>query len=122
MGIRAGELALQRRITKAFIAADSLEVVLLRRTATDDGAGGTVYGPPAALSPQVMRLIPLGSIVNEQTTADGRQVTPTYALLGEHTADVQRWDQFEVDGHTYEVVMLQQNSQYEVKAEVAYRE
>lgn len=122
MGIHSAELAAQRRVTRAFIQADSKLVTLLRAARVPDGAGGVVEGDPVSLPVQTMRLIPLGRDgAQERFTANGEAVQPTYALLGEHTADVQRWDQFILDGARYEVVFIHENRQYELKAEVAYR-
>lgn len=122
MGIQAAELNVQRRVTKAFIQADSKQVVLLRASRVPDGSGGVAMGDPTPIPVQTMRLIPLGRDgAQERFTANGEAVQPTYALLGEHTADVQRWDQFILDGARYEVVFIHENRQYELKAEVAYR-
>lgn len=122
MPIAAAELAAQRRITAAFIAADSLSVVLQRSARTSDGAGGVIVGTPAPIAAQTMRLIPLRDVGSVQrTTADGQLVDPTYALLGLYNADVQRWDTFTLNGAVYEVVFVQLNRQYECKGEVFYR-
>jgi hypothetical protein len=121
MGISPTELALQRRLTRRFIEADSLTVVLMRSVPVSDGEGGTVRGVPTALPAQVMRLIPLQDGADEQLTADGLQVSPSYMLMGVWDADMDRWDQFTVDGKRYEVVSVNQNLQYETKGEVAYR-
>jgi hypothetical protein len=120
MGIATGELALQRRLTRYFIAADSLDVVLMRSSYTDDGEGGSVRGVAAARTVQTMRLIPLQDGAAEQLTSNGTQVSPTYMLLGVYDADMERWDRFTVDGREYEVVSINQNRQYETKGEVAY--
>lgn len=121
MGVSEAELGAQRRITKMFIAADSITVTLLRSVFTPDGAGGEVRGEPAPLAPQVMRLIPAGDGAQERFTSNGQAVKPTYMLMGEHDADMERWDEFEVDGITYEIVFVNQNRQYQVKGEAAYR-
>lgn len=119
--IGAAELTIQRQLTASFIAADRISVVLQRSTRTDDGAGGTVTNPPAPLPPQTMRLIPLGDMAQERFTANGQSVMPAYALLGLHTADLERWDEFEMAGRRYQVVFVSENTQYEKKGEVAYR-
>lgn len=119
--IAAAELAIQRRLTAAFIGADRISVVLVRTPRVDDGAGGVSSGTPVPLPPQWMRLIPLREVGStKRETADGEQVTPTYALLGSHTADMQRWDEFTHGGRRYQVVFVQENRQYEIKGEVAY--
>lgn len=119
--IAAAELAIQRQLTAAFIRADSKSITLNRSVWSSDGAGGSVKGPATPLSPQTMRLIPLGDMAQERFTANGESVTPVYALLGVHTADMERWDEFVLEGRRYEVVFISENVQYEVKGEVAYR-
>jgi hypothetical protein len=121
MGIASVELAAQRQLTKAFIAADSLEVTLIRTPREADGAGGVEVGTPASLAPQVMRLIPLQDGHEPRQTADGEQAVPRYMLMGTHDADMARWDEFELDSGWYQLVFLNQNQQYEKKAEVVYR-
>ena len=119
--IAAAELAIQRQLTATFIDADAIEVVLMRPTWTDDGAGGTVEGPLETQPVQRMRLIPLGDGAQERFTANGEAVTPSYMLMGLHTANMERWDQLTVNGRRYSVVFINENQQYEVKGEVAYR-
>ena len=119
--IAAAELAIQRQLTAAFIKADAISVVLNRPSWADDGAGGSVQGPPAPLPAQEMRLIPLADGAQERFMPSGEAVTPVYALLGHYTADISRWDQVTIQGRRYEVVFINENQQYEVKAEVVYR-
>jgi hypothetical protein len=121
MGIMPMELAVQRKLTAAFIAADSLQLALLRTPAVPDGAGGVRSGPTQTLPAQTLRLIPLGDGAQERFTRDGVAVTPSYMLMGKHDADIQRFDEFTLDGRRYQVVFVNQNQQYEVKGEVAYR-
>jgi hypothetical protein len=120
--ISAAELAIQRRLTAEFIKADQISVVLRRAEWTADGAGGQVKGNEEPLAPQTMRLIPLGDGATPRMTMNGEAVTPSYMLMGTYLADVQRWDTFTVNGRTYEVVFINENQQYEIKAEVAYRD
>jgi hypothetical protein len=119
--IAAAELAAQRLLTKVFVEADVLAVVLYRTTRTSDGTGGSVVGPAEPLAPQRMRLIPMGDGAQERFTADGAAVTPSYRLLGLHTADMERGDTFTIAGRRYEIVFINENRQYEIKGEVAYR-
>lgn len=123
-GIRGSELALQRRLTKAFIEADAQEVVLLRSAVAADGEGGEVRGVPTPLAPQTMRIIPLqdGASAGNTTrlTADGEAVRPSYMLMGTYDADMQRHDTYSTADGRYEVVFVNANRQYEVKGEVAY--
>jgi hypothetical protein len=119
--IATAELAIQRMLTRVFIEADVRPVVLERSTWTPDGAGGSVQGDPESLAPQRMRLIPLGDGAQERFTPNGEAVRPSYKLLGKYDADMERWDTFTLDGSRYEVVWVNENRQYEVKGEVAYR-
>lgn len=121
MGISPAELLIQQQLTKTFIAADWLEVTLERSEWVSDGSGGSVRQDPVPLAPQRMRLIPLGDGAQERTTASGEAVTPTYMLMAEHDADMERWDEFMVGGRRYEVVFINENQQYEKKGEAAYR-
>lgn len=121
MGIEATELRVQRILTRSFIKADRQEVVLYRASVASDGAGGTVKGTPAPLPPQVMRVLPLADGGDERFMADGQRVRPTYMLMGEHDADVERFDTLTLAEGRFEVVFVNANRQYEVKAEVAYR-
>jgi len=119
--IASSELSVQRQLTKVFIEADKIQVVLSRSTPTDDGAGGTIPGSPVDLPPQTMRLIPLGDGAQERFNANGVAVTPSYMLMGYHDSDMEREDQLVIGGRRYEIVFINENQQYEKKGEVAYR-
>jgi hypothetical protein len=123
MGIPTTELAIQRRITKEFIGYDSVVVVLQRSTRVSDGAGGYLRQSPVSLPPQVMRLIPLSDrgAAAQRLTADGKMAQPNYILMAEYSADLMRWDTFALNGERYDVLWVNQNTQYEKKAEVIYR-
>lgn len=115
------ELAVQKELTKAFVEADVIVVTLTRSEWVSDGAGGSVRTDPVALAPQRMRLIPLGDGAQERFNSNGEEVRPSYKLLGKHDADMERWDEIILSGVRYEVVWVNENRQYEVKGEVAYR-
>lgn len=121
-GISSRELAVQRKQTAAFILADSVAVVLERPTFVSDGAGGHTRGVPTPLPVQTMRLTPLQDGAIAQVTADGEMIEPTYMLIGSWDCDMERWDRFALGGHQYEVVSVNQNTQYQCKGEVVYRE
>lgn len=121
MGISSAELAIQRKQTAAFIASDSVAVVLERPVFVSDGAGGHTRGVPTLLPSQTMRLIPLQDGTTAQLNADGEMIEPSYMLMGRWDANIERWDRFMLEGHEYEVLSVNQNRQYECKAEVSYR-
>lgn len=119
--IAPGELAAQRKLTDSFIRADEQQIQLIRKTKVPNGAGG-YRETMVPLAPQGFRLIPLQDSTGEsgRTTADGKQVTPAYMLQGRYNCDMQRYDQFVIDGKRYEVFFIVENRQYQVKGEVAY--
>jgi hypothetical protein len=115
------ELSVQRQNTVAFIEADPLEIQLNRSTKTPNGSGGyttTSAAPVGGL--QRMRLIPQQGPLPEQITADGQRVIPQYVLMGTYQADMQRWDEFLLDGKRYQITDVQHNRQYETKGWVFY--
>lgn len=120
MAIPAAELAAQRALTNAFVAADAEPITLFRSEWVSDGSGGEVRQDPLPVGVQVLRFQPRQDGGSPRTTADGQQVVPTYTLVGKHTADIERWDEFVLNGDRYEVVFVYENRQYQVKAEVAY--
>ena len=117
MTLRPAELRAQCRVSLAFIEADARYVTLMRSPRTDDGAGGTVVGEPAPLSPQKLRLLPQEDGATARTTAEGETATPEYMLMGPWNANMQRFDEFELDGVRYQIVYID-DRKYELKAEV----
>lgn len=121
-GIPAMELRLMRRNTTAFILADDRPVTLRRPTSVPTGTGGTRPGPPTVLPTQTMRLLPAAeSTSTERRLSDGTVVKPTWVLLGEYTANMERGDTFVIDEDplvTGEVVYVHEKRDYEVKGEV----
>jgi hypothetical protein len=118
--IRDAELRAQRATTRAFIKADVVQVVIERAEYGSDGAGGEIKGDLEPLPAQLARLIPMQDGSTPRVVANGEQVVPKYMLMGEWDFDVQRFDEFTLNGRRYQVVFINENQQYEVKAEVAY--
>lgn len=116
MTIRPGELKAQRKLSAAFIRADYRDVSLLRRTRTDDGAGGTLVGEALPLAPQRMRLLPQEDGATARTTAEGETATPEFMLMAEWDADMERFDEFEADGARFQIVYVD-DRKYELKGE-----
>jgi hypothetical protein len=117
MTLRAGELKAQQRLSLAFIEADARDVILQRSPRTDDGAGGVVVGAPVPVGPQRLRLLPQEDGATERTTAEGESATPQYMLMGPWNANMQRFDEFTLDGVRYQVVYID-DRKYELKGEV----
>jgi PKD repeat protein len=113
------ELEVQRQLTAGFIAADPFIVNFTRYPRIANGSGGYAKGAPVAVATQAMKLIRLGDTAVERTTEDGRSVAPTFVLVASWDADIQRWDEFTMNGHRLQVVYVD-NRGYEAKAEVIY--
>jgi hypothetical protein len=119
MTIRPAELRVQKRISTAFIEADGRSVVLQRRTRTPDGAGGTLVGDPVDQAAQLCRLLPQEDGATARTTAEGETATPEYMLMASAGANMERFDEFTLDGRRYQIVYID-DRQYEVKGEAVY--
>lgn len=117
MTLSPAELKAQRRVSRAFIDADARMVVLLRSARTSDGAGGFVLGDPVAQGAQSLRLLPQEDGATARTTAEGETATPEYMLMGPWDANMQRFDEFELDGIRYQIVYID-DRKYELKGEV----
>lgn len=119
------EAALQtlRANTKRFIDEDPRSIVLMRAPRAATGTGGTRRGAAVARPVQTLRLIPQAETTStERRLPDGVVVSPTWVLLGEHTADMQRGDEFTLpDGSQGEVVYVHEKKTYQVKGEVVSR-
>lgn len=118
--IPTAERDIQRRLTDEFIAADVVVLQLSRTTRIPNGAGGFKKTGVQDVTPQRFRLIPSQDGATERTTVDGRAVTPSYMLMGEYSADLERFDEFELDGRRFQVVFINGKRDYETKGEVAY--
>ena len=115
--ISKAELAIQRRITDAYILADPEIVILYRSVHTPDGAGGTVKGTPTPLDPQEFRFIPQQDTAGETLMADGRQLQPEYVLMGTVESDMERLDEFELQGYRYRITGIDKQD-YQIKGRV----
>lgn len=92
------ELLMRRRNVQAFIKADSIQLVLTRKTPpVKTPAGGYVPGIDETLEPQVARIVHntrryKNGLVN---TEPGDLPDTDYLLIGLHTLDVKVDDEFE---------------------------
>lgn len=118
--IPTAERDIQRRLTEEFIAADIVILELSRPLKVTNGAGGFRKNGVQTVTSQRFRFIPSQDGATERLMADGRKVTPGYILMGEHSADMERFDEFELDGRRYQIVFINEKRDYETKGEVAY--
>lgn len=116
MTILAPELAVQRQLSVAFIAADAQTIVLQRRTRTPDGAGGVTVGEPVPQAPQTFRLLPQEDGATARTNADGEAATPEYMLMGYWDCNMARFDEFAIGARRFQIVYID-DRQYEIKGE-----
>ena len=123
----AAELRVHRLNTEAFINADPVSLVLYRTTRTRTASGGYKDSEAPLASPQTFRLIPASDRMPEIRDSNGRAVVPVYTLLGSHSADMERWDRFQLNGVWYEIASPIRpehttTSVYERKGDVVRRE
>ena len=106
------EIRLRRQNLAAYIAADSVQVAFTRYPRIDDGAGGWVKGPPVEIAPQTMRLVPykrrLSSLTDMVTAGEIPNVE--YSLIALYDANVQRYDEFELNGEALKVLGVEPKS------------
>lgn len=106
------EISLRRRNLKTYIAADPVTVVFTRFPQVSDGAGGWRKGQPTQVAPQMMRLVPykrrLSSLTDMVTAGDIPHAQ--YSLVAEYDADVQRYDEFELNGEWMKVIGVEPKS------------
>lgn len=115
------ELAAQRRVTAAFIAANPSSIVLTPRLRVKTGTGTTWQDQPPRAA-QTFRLIDQSSPSGNQPTAvsiDGSQRKVTYQLLGAWTTIIGLYDYWiDGDGFRCEVAELLPDNGYEQRAQV----
>lgn len=101
-------ILMSRRLNKAFMNYDPLEIVLTRKAKVDTGAGGWKWAEPTNLEPQLFRMTPfkrrLG--LGETNTPDGDITASQFLLMGKVGADVAKGDTFKVDNDNYIVVKV----------------
>jgi hypothetical protein len=94
-----------RKVMAAFIEADGRPIVLHRPTFSRTGTGGYVKGAWQTLAPQTFRLVMYRRRLTDLTTpkADGEVPTLPYVLVGAFSSDVERMDEFSLDGVYYRI-------------------
>lgn len=105
--INAIELKMMRRSLSAFIRAEEVPIVFTRtvKTETDNGSW-TENDAPLSLDPQMFRVVPFKRrlVHQEADTQDGAIPAIPYVLVGRPGVDVQRDDEFEIQGRPCKVV------------------
>lgn len=94
-----------RKVMGEFIKADGRMISLRRPTFTETSTGGYVKGSFETLPLQLFRLIPYRRRLTDLTTpkADGEVPTLPYVLVCLPSVDVQRMDEFTLDGVYYRI-------------------
>jgi hypothetical protein len=109
----AVELRMRRTALAAYIAADPVTISFRRYPKVDDGAGGWYKGSVQNIDPQVMRLVPYKRRLSSLTdhTAYGDIPHVQYSLVAKPDVDVQRWDEFTLNGAEYKVIGIEPKTQ-----------
>jgi hypothetical protein len=94
-----------RKVMAAFIEADAYSIELHRPTFSETATGGYVKGNYLTLPAQRFRLVPYKRRLTDLTTptADGEVPTLPYVLVGVYNTDIQRMDEFFLNGAFYRV-------------------
>lgn len=113
------ELAIQRRLTTAFISTQPVSITLVPRDKVKQPAGGFRWVEQDPRTPQVMRIIEPSEIPLPVVTVDGVQREVVMQLLGEWDATIGQFDIFTHGGHSWEVVRIAHFNGWEQRALVA---
>ena len=114
------ELAQQRRMTLAEIAAAPMTIAFQRQTWVPDDSGGQKQGAVLSLVVQRLTAIQPTQQLPERRTLAGITVQPEFMIKGRHDADIQRGDWYHLEGVRYEVVYIHPDRRYQTKAEVVH--
>lgn len=98
------ELSVQRANTKAFIAADAVQVTLIPRNKEQLPSGGFRFQNGLPRTTQTMRIIPITDVVQPVQDENGVDIAPSFVLMGAHDAEMERFDVFVRDGVKYQIL------------------
>lgn len=98
-----------RPVMAEFIKADGRSIVLRRPTFNKTASGGYLKTDFASLPAQTFRLVPYRRRLTDLVTpqADGEIPTMPYTLVGFWNCDLQRMDEFTLDGVYYRVTGIE---------------
>lgn len=104
-----------RKVMKAFIAADSRSIQLQRPVLEKTPTGGFKKAAWEVRPAQNFRLVPYKRRLTDivKTMANGEIPYLLYVMVGEYNADIQRMDEFELDGAYYRVQGLEPHTAVE---------
>jgi len=108
-----------RKVMGAFIKADGRSIVLMRPTFSTTPTGGYVKGDYSTLDAQIFRLVPYKRRLTDLTTskADGEIPLLPYVLVGAFDSDVERMDEFTLDGVFYRVQGIEPHTNDRVRTD-----
>lgn len=117
-------LALNRKLTKAFIDANPVTLILTPRTRAKKPAGGWAWEEGTPRDAQVMTLIEQTGLSGQPkpvVTVDGVERRVEFELLSEWDAALTAGDVYTYQGKEWEVVELWIDNGYEKRAMVIAR-
>lgn len=118
----AGELALNKRNTRAFISARPSALALIPQLRVKTASGGFKYEDLPARASQTLRLIEQASAYGNSPgllqSSDGKQRRVQFQLLGDWSAVIGVYDYWVSGGMRFEVAELLPFNGYEVRGQV----
>ena len=116
------ENLVEKRLTTAYIRAETTEVVLMRSELEKTAAGGLRRLAPTPLEAQRVRLVPFKRRLTKITrdTPEGDVINLPYVLMGEPDMDIQVGDSFEYEDAHYAVESLEPNRAFRTLANITY--
>ena len=117
-------LPLNRKLTKAFIAANPVTLVLIPRTKVKKPAGGTTWENGSPRDPQILTLIEQTGLSGQPkpvVTVEGIERVVEFVLLGEWDCQMETGDVYSFQGKDWEVVGLFYDNGYEKRGLVSAR-
>lgn len=93
---------------KVFIQADYRDIIIERPVKTKTNAGSWIEGNPEEIGPQRFRLIPAKRRHSdpEIDSQDGNIPAQDWTMIGYWNADIQRDDEFTLNGDRYKVTAI----------------
>lgn len=123
-GAGTGALAVQRKLTTAFIEAIPVVITLTPRVKTKLPAGGFDLLEQTPRNPQTMTVIEQTGIEGQpvpRKTLDGVERVVYFELVAEWDAALERRDVFTYQGKDWEIIDLYFDNGYERRAYVSSR-